>query len=79
MQENLIIKAMEDHAETFGLEVTTIGQFAVQNRNAYDRIKRGTAHRDTIRRVAEWIHADKASRAQVADKNATGKSAGASS
>ena len=62
MQENQIIKAMDDHAKAYGLKVTTIGQFAVRNKNAYARIKRGTAHRDTIRRVAEWLSADKAER-----------------
>jgi len=62
MQENNIIKAIDDHAKAYRLKVTTIGQLAVRNKNAYDRIKRGTAHRDTISRVAEWIDADKAAR-----------------
>lgn len=66
MGEADIIKAMDDHAKDFGIKVTTIGQLAVKSRHAYDRIKNGTAHRDTGRRIAEWLEADRASRAAAA-------------
>lgn len=62
MQEIDVIKAMEAHAEEFDLELTSIGQMAVRNRNAYERVKRGTAHRDTESRIVEWISADRAAR-----------------
>lgn len=66
MQDTDVIKAMEAHAEQFGLELTSIGQRAVQNRHAYQRIKKGTAHRDTGRRIIEWINDDRAARQQSA-------------
>jgi hypothetical protein len=66
MFKNPIIAAMDAHAKDFGLEVTTIGQLAVQSRHAYERIKRGTAHRETERRVAAWIKQDRLAR--VAEK-----------
>lgn len=62
MHDLEIIKAMDAHAEKFGLEVTTIGQMAVKSRHAYDRIKRGTAHRDTEKRIFDWIQADRSAR-----------------
>jgi predicted GIY-YIG superfamily endonuclease len=49
------LEAMEACAQELGVKVTTLGQMAVQNRHVYDRIKNGTAHRDTERRVLAWI------------------------
>ena len=65
MQDVDVIKAMEAHAAELGIKVTTLGQMAVKSRHAYQRIKNGTAHRDTGRRVLEWIEASKASPANV--------------
>lgn len=62
MQYTDIIKAMEDHARDYGPSVQSIGQMAVKNRHAYERIKRGTAHRDTGRRIIEWIKEDRLAR-----------------
>ena len=55
MDENCTIKAMDACAKKMRVKVTTLGQMAVQNRHVYDRIKNGTAHRDTERRVLAWI------------------------
>lgn len=62
MQESDVIKAMEAHAADFKLSLGTIGHLAVQNRHAYDRIKKGTAHRHTEERIAAWIKQDRAAR-----------------
>ena len=62
MQENDTIKRIDAHAAEFGLKVTTIGQMAVRSRNAYDRIKEGTAHLNTERRVLAWLDQDRAAR-----------------
>ena len=56
------ITAIDAHAKRFGLKVTTIGQMAVGNRHAYDRIKSGRAHILTAQRIAEWIERDAANR-----------------
>lgn len=65
MQDIEIIKAMEQHAEVFNLEVTTIGQMAVKNRHAYERLKKGTAHGKTARDVMDWIERDRAARREA--------------
>lgn len=52
------ISAIDAHAKRFGLKVTTIGQLAVGNRHAYDRIKSGCAHISTAQRIAEWVKRD---------------------
>ena len=57
--------AMEAHSEAFGLELTTIGQMAVQNRNAYQRINRGTARKATAQAIMDWIERDRAARAEA--------------
>lgn len=57
-----IIKAIEAHAEDFGLQLTTIGQLATDNRHAYDRIKSGRAHRKTEDAVRAWIKTDRSER-----------------
>lgn len=62
MQTPDIIKAMRQHAEDFNLELSTIGQNAVKNRRAYERIKSGTAQIDTVTRVAAWLADDRAKR-----------------
>jgi len=62
MHNTDIINAMDQHAKDFNLEVTTIGQMAVQSRHAYDRIRRGTAHIETAVRIAGWLEADRAAR-----------------
>jgi hypothetical protein len=62
MQDHQIIKAIEQHAEDFGLGPSTIGQMAVKNRHAYERLKKGTAHRNTGRDVMAWIEQDRAAR-----------------
>jgi hypothetical protein len=63
MQNTPTIKAIEEHAERFNLEVSTIGQLSVKNRHAYDRIKKGTAHCNTVRDVMAWIEQDRSDRA----------------
>ena len=70
METNEIINAMDEHAKAFGLEVTTIGQLAVQNRQAYSRIKRGSAQLDTVRKISAWLETDRAARlARAADRD----------
>lgn len=68
MDQSEIIKAIEAHAKDFGIRVTTIGQVAVNNRHAYDRIKAGRAHRATETTLLEWLKSDREIReaAQVA-------------
>lgn len=62
MQDTDIIKAMDAYAAESGLLVTTIGQMAVANRNAYERLKKGTAHRKTGERILAWITKDRKTR-----------------
>ena len=62
MDKTLVIQAIEAHAKRYRLKKTTIGQMAVGNRNAYDRLLKGTAHVGTAIRIAEWIEQDRASR-----------------
>lgn len=57
-----IIKAIEEHAAEFGIKPSSIGQYAANNKHAYERIKAGTAHRDTEKRVIAWMQADRARR-----------------
>lgn len=65
MQDNDVIKAMEAHAKVMNVKLTTLGQMAVKSRKAYERIKNGTAHRDTLVRMMQWIEADKKARSEV--------------
>lgn len=62
MQDTDVIKAIEAHAADFNLSVMTIGQMAVQSRHAYERIKKGSAQLDTVRRVERWLAEDRAAR-----------------
>lgn len=62
MQQNDVIKAIEAHYRDFNIVEGTIGQMAVQNRHACDRIKRGTASIDTMRRVMNFLTSDRAQR-----------------
>jgi hypothetical protein len=62
MQQNDVIKAIEAHAADFNLEASTIGQMAVHNRHAVDRIKTGTASIATMQRVMEFLQSDRAVR-----------------
>lgn len=62
MDQKAAIKAMEAHSSEFGLKLTTIGQMAVNNRNAHARLKRGTAQISTVERILDWIENDKAAR-----------------
>lgn len=62
MQNTHTIKAIEEHAAKFKLALSTIGQLSVNNRHAYDRIKKGTAHCNTVRDVMAWIEIDRAER-----------------
>ena len=63
MDQNAAIKAMEAHARDFNLKLTTIGQLAVNNRNAHARLKKGTAQISTVERILEWIKKDREARA----------------
>lgn len=63
MEQIKAIRAMEAHAERFGVKLTTVGQLAVGNRHAYDRLKKGTAHRATAARILDWIKRDIEARA----------------
>ena len=56
------IRVMDQHAAKYGISVSTIGQMSVRNRNAYDRIKAGTAHRITSTRILDWIADDRIAR-----------------
>lgn len=62
MDQSLLIEAIDAHSERYGLKKTTIGQLAVQNRNAYARLVNGTAHVGTASRLAEWLEKDRANR-----------------
>lgn len=62
MDQQTAIKAMEAHSAKFGLKVTTIGQMAVNNRYAYDRLKKGSAHVSTVTSILKWIAEDAAAR-----------------
>lgn len=58
MQDIQVIKAMDDYAAKLGVKVTTLGQMSVKSRKAYERIKNGTAHRETSVRILQWIERD---------------------
>ena len=62
MQQKDVIKAIEAHAADFSIGEPTIGQMAVQNRHACDRIRKGTASIGTMQRVVEFIKQDRKSR-----------------
>ncbi|MCD1621136.1 hypothetical protein K7H20_24160 [Salipiger manganoxidans] len=62
MDHKAAIKAMEAHAERYKLKLTTIGQLAVGNRNAHERLRKGSAHTATAARILEWISKDQKSR-----------------
>lgn len=62
MQAPEIIKAMDAYAVETGLSVETIGQYAVSNRHAYDRLKKGSAQVSTGQRIMDWIEADRMKR-----------------
>lgn len=72
MDQKAAIKAMEAHSREFKLKLTTIGQMAVNNRNAHERLKKGTAQISTVERILDWIEKDRASRAA---RKATGSAA----
>ena len=62
MERTSVIKAVEAHAKKYRLRLTAIGQMAVANRHAYERLKRGTAHEKTARELMAWIEGDRAAR-----------------
>ncbi len=47
---------MEDFSKQYGIKLTAIGQMAVQNRHAYDRLNAGTAHQATADNIVAWIN-----------------------
>ncbi|HBS99639.1 MAG TPA: hypothetical protein DEB47_07170 [Citreicella sp.] len=49
---------MEAHSERYKLKLTTIGQLAVGNRNAHERLRKGSAHTATAARILAWITQD---------------------
>ena len=53
---------MEQHAATFGLKLSSIGQMAVRNRRVYDNIVRKTIQMNTAQALADWIAADRTKR-----------------
>lgn len=62
MDNEIIAEKMERHAADFGLALSTIGQNALSNPRAYDRIKNGTASIGTARRMLQWLDDDRAKR-----------------
>jgi len=62
MQQTDVIKAIEAHAADFNIGEPTIGQMAVANRHACERIRKGTASIGTMQRVMEFIKSDRAVR-----------------
>ena len=49
-------QAIEAHAAKSGLKPTTIGQYALEDRHIYGRLKSGGAvHDKTLERLAEWL------------------------
>jgi len=62
MQHSEVIKAIEAHAADFNIGEPTIGQMAVQNRHACERIRKGTASIGTMQRVLDFIKDDRKAR-----------------
>jgi len=58
MDRNQIIKAIDDYATQSGLQQTTICQYAVKNRRAYDRLRGGSLSMLTAERIIAWIEAN---------------------
>ena len=61
MDTKTIIKAIDAHANEFGMEATSIGQMAVKNRRIYENLKNGGDIQLKIaNRLLDWIAADAA-------------------
>jgi hypothetical protein len=61
MDRNQIIKTIDDYAAQTGLQQSTICQYAVQNRKAYDRLRSGSLSMLTAEKIVEWIRENPAS------------------
>ena len=55
MDRNQIIKAIDEYAAQSGLQHTTICQYAVQNRRAYERLQGGSLSMLTAEKIMAWI------------------------
>lgn len=55
MDRALIIKAIDDYAAASGLRQSTICQYAVRNRHAYDRLVSGSLRMSTAEEILRWI------------------------
>lgn len=66
MDKNSVIKTIDEFCKIAGMKPSSVGQLSVANRGAYDRIKSGSAHLNTITQMLEWIAAEKVRRGLVA-------------
>lgn len=67
MSREAAIKAMDDFHKSFNVKPTSIGQLAVNNRNAYDRLVAGTAHHTTATAIIQWVADETERRNSVQD------------
>ena len=58
MDRNQIIKCIDDYASASGLKPSTICQYAVKNRFAYDRLVSGSLSMRTAEDIIEWMTAN---------------------
>lgn len=56
MDRNHIIKAIDEYARVSGLKPSTICQYAVKNRHAYDRLVSGSLSMRSAEQILEWIN-----------------------
>ena len=61
MDRNQIIKAIDEYATQSGLQHTTICQYAVQNRHAYERLRGGSLSMLTAEKILAWMKENPAS------------------
>lgn len=66
MDRQQIIKSIDDYASASGLKPSTICQYAVKNRNAYDRLVSGSLSLRTAEQILEWIAANPAQKPEGA-------------
>lgn len=62
MQQETVIKAIDDFCAETGLKPSSVGQMAVRNRHTYRNIKRGSASLAVTRAVVAWIEAERQKR-----------------
>lgn len=55
MDRQQIIKSIDEYAEATGLKPSTICQYAVKNRHAYDRLVSGSLALRTAEEILSWM------------------------